>query len=68
VNKEYLMPYKCSNCYYTCCVWIPRGIEAPNWFECPRCGLNELRKTSHEFDRSLVTHYDMQDHVTLVER
>lgn len=49
-SEFYLVAYKCRNCYYAIMVNIPRGKEAPNYFNCPNCGLDRLYKTSERVD------------------
>ena len=46
---SYRVPYYCSNCFFAASVDIKKGVEAPIWFTCPNCGLNEFRKTKLNF-------------------
>jgi DNA-directed RNA polymerase subunit RPC12/RpoP len=64
---RYSVFYRCTNCYETVLVWIPKGKEAPEYFDCPNCGLSRLNKTEKKYSPS-VDKYDMVSEFEIVRR
>jgi DNA-directed RNA polymerase subunit RPC12/RpoP len=45
MSDRYSVGYRCKNCYRCYLVYLPRGMEAPTYYDCPNCGRAALFKT-----------------------